>query len=117
MSTRKFLPGLLALALMAAMPNPGLGQGAGPAEKPAASSQKMPRITLQGRIVYMKSAGGYLLISQKPHEEHKILNENAKVLAALAKERKTVTIEGTLPKGAYLLFIDKIDGQKYQGDK
>ncbi len=43
------------------------------------------------------------------------MNENLKVLEALYKSGKIVTIEGRIVRGAEYLFIDKIDGKKYLG--
>jgi hypothetical protein len=83
--------------------------------KPVIAPQEASKTTMEGKIVYMKNYGGYIVISEAPHEEFMIINENTKVLEALAKAGKKVKIEGTLPRGAYLLFIEKIDGKKYQG--
>lgn len=109
---RIFLVITLGLSLVLFLAGIGLPQstGEGKAEVPAKQAAK---ITITGKIVYMKSYGGYIVISEKPHEEYKILNANEKILSALAKKGKPVTIEGVLPRGAYLLQIDKIDGKKY----
>lgn len=74
-----------------------------------------PAETLEGKIVYLKSFGGYVVITEAPHEEYKIINENEKILGDLAKKDKPVKIEGRFPRGAYLLFIEKIDGKPYSG--
>lgn len=76
-----------------------------------------PQKILEGRIVYLKSYGGFVLITQAPHEEYKIINKNEKILGDLAKQRKIVKIEGRFPQGAYFLFIEKIDGKEYLGGK
>ncbi len=110
MHAKKVMSGVLILAIMAFLAGPGLSQEAG-------KGQDAPRTTMEGKIVFMKSYGGYIVVSEMPHEEYKIINENAKVLEPLAKAGKKVKIEGTLPRGAYLLFIEKIDGKKYQGDQ
>lgn len=86
---------------------PTKGQGAQNAP------QEGPQTTITGKIVYMKSYGGYVVISETPHEEYKVINEDDKILGDFAKKGKTVTIEGRFPRGAYLLFIEKIDGKKY----
>jgi hypothetical protein len=119
MHTKKknVMMGIVTLAIMALLVAPGLAQEAGKGQKPVVSPQEVPSVSMKGKIVFMQSYGGYLVISEMPHEEYKILNENVKVLGALAKEGKTVEIEGTLPRGAYLLAIDKINGKKYVGDK
>ena len=106
--------GLLALVLEAGS---AFAQGAGQGEGASGAQPAGPKITKDGKIVFMKSFGGYVLISEKPHEEYKVINENQKVLGPLAGEGKTVKIEGRLPKGAYFLFIEKIDGKDYQGTK
>ena len=108
--------GILTLAILAFLVSPSLAQETGKTQQPAVS-QEIPKITMEGKIVFMKNYGGYIVISEQPHEEYKIINENAKVLSAYAKAGKKVKIEGTLPRGAYLLSIDKINGKKYQGDK
>jgi hypothetical protein len=100
-----FLLGNLVLAQVSAKDQPA-----------PASPTGGPQTTIQGKILFMKSSGGYIVISQSPHEEYKIINENPKVLAELAQKGKPVTIEGRLPRGAYLLFIEKINGNKYQGE-
>jgi hypothetical protein len=117
MHTKKVILGIVTLAIMVSLVVPGLAQESGKGQKPAVALQEVPKVTMDGKIVFMKSYGGYIVISEMPHEEYKIINENAKVLGALAQEGKTVKIEGTLPRGAYLLDIEKINGKKYQGDK
>jgi hypothetical protein len=106
--------GLLALGLVAGS---ALAQEAGKGGGAPGVQPTGPKITKNGKIVFMKSFGGYVLISEKPHEEYKVINENKAVLGPLAGEGKTVKIEGRLPKGAYFLFIEKIDGKDYQGTK
>ena len=88
--------GLLALGLLA---GPTFAQGAGKREGASGAQPTGPKITKNGKIVFMKSFGGYVLISEKPHKEYKVINENKKVLGALAGEGKTIKIEGRLPKG------------------
>ena len=117
MHTKKAMMGSMILAILVFFVSPGLSQESGKGQMPTVTQQEAPKTTMEGKIVFMKNYGGYIVISEMPHEEYKIINENAKVLGALAKEGKTVKIEGTLPRGAYLLSIEKIDGKKYQGDK
>ncbi len=109
--------GIINLAILLCLVSPCLPQEAGKGQKPAMVPQEASKTTMEGKIVYMKNYGGYIVISEGPHEEFKIINENATILEALAKSGKKVKIEGTLPRGAYLLFIEKIDGKKYQGDQ
>ena len=117
MHIKKVMKGLMTLAIMAFLVSPGLSQEAGKGQKPSVNQEEALRTTMEGKIVFMKNFGGYIVISEAPHEEFKIINENANVLEALAKEGKKLKIEGTLPRGAYFLFIEMIDGKKYQGDK
>jgi hypothetical protein len=117
MHAKKLMPGIVILAIMVWLLTPGLAQEAGKGQGPAVAPQEVPKTTMEGKIVFMQSFGGYIVITEMPHEEYKIMNENAKVLGALAKEGKTVKIEGSLPRGAYLLSIDKIDGKKYTSDR
>ncbi len=105
---------ILAVVLAA---NLGLAQGPVQGKAPQGAQEQGPQTTIQGKIIFMQSYGGYIVVSETPHEEYKIINENPKVLADLAKKEKPVTIEGRLPRGAYLLFIDKIDGKPYRGEK
>lgn len=97
---------ILGLSLLVFFSTSGLAQEAGPGKTPGV-------VTLTGKVIFMKTFGGYVVITQKPHEEYKIINENKEILSQVAKEGKPVTIEGTLPKGAYFLQIDKINGKKY----
>ena len=101
---------LLAVGLMVGM---AFAQGAGKGEGATGAQTEVRKNIITGKIVYMKSYGGYVVISEKPHEEYKVINENKEVLGPLAKSGKTVTIEGNLPRGAFLFFIEKIDGKKY----
>jgi hypothetical protein len=117
MHTKKVMMGIMALAIMIFLVNPSLSQEAGKGQGSAVATQEPIKVTMEGKIVFMQGYGGYIVISEMPHEEYKIINENSKVLGALAKEGKTVKIDGTLPRGAYLLSIEKIDDKKYQGDK
>ena len=70
-----------------------------------------------GENLFLKSFGGYVVISQAPHEEYKIINENKEILADFARKGNPAKIDGRLPCGAYFLFIEKIDGQPYSGGK
>jgi hypothetical protein len=103
---------VLAVALVA---NLGLAQQPAKGKSAPGAPEGGPQTTIQGKIIFMQSYGGYIVVSETPHEEYKIINENPKVLADLAKQDKPVTIEGRLPRGAYLLFIEKINGKAYRG--
>jgi hypothetical protein len=108
------LVSVLALGLLAGL---AFAQGTGKGEAASATQPEGPKVTMTGKVVFMKNFGGYVVISDKPHEEYKVINENKKELEPLAREGKTVSIEGRLPKGAYFLFIEKIDGKNYQEAK
>jgi hypothetical protein len=115
---RKLLPvmvvSLLAVGLLGGVV---FAQGTGKSEGVTGIQAEGKTTTITGKIAYMESLGGYVVISERPHEEYKIINVNEAVLGPLAKAGKSMTIEGSLRQGAYLLFIDKIDGKKYQGAK
>jgi hypothetical protein len=102
---------LMALSIFVLVMGTNIAISQDKGQTPAAGLQ----VTLEGKIVYLKSFGGYVVITETPHEEYKIINENEKILGNLVKKDKPVTIEGRLPRGAYLLFIEKIDGKKYSG--
>jgi hypothetical protein len=76
-------------------------------------------ITLTGKISHADSLGGYFLDAGAAG--HKvILNQNYQTFKELAQKRRRVKIQGrTSPfdlKARYL-FIEKIDGKPYHGDK
>ena len=73
------------------------------------------KITIKGKIDYMKNLGGYFVLGDVPAREYFIENQDLKLLEALYKSGKIVTIEGRIVRGAEYLFIDKIDGQPYRG--
>ena len=104
--SRIFLVTLLGLSLLVFFSYRGLAQE-------ASSDKAKGVVTLTGKIVLMETFGGYAVITQKPHEEYKIININKEILSQLVKEGKPVNIEGTLPRGAFFLQIDKINGKKY----
>lgn len=79
--------------------------------------QEMPKITIKGKIAYMKALGGYMVQGEVPRNEFIIVNQNPDVLRKLAESEKNVTIEGRLTRGADFLFIEKIDDKPYCGEK
>ncbi len=87
-------------------------QGAGP-EAAGSSPQTLQKLEVQGKIAYLDAMGGYYVQGEKPHETYTIANQNSQVLGKLAKTGQRVTIEAR-PHGD-LLFIETLDGQKYQG--
>jgi hypothetical protein len=78
------------------------------AEKTNADQNK---IIIKGKIASFGDR--YYVLGQNPPGEFLIENENSKVLGALLKEGKILTVEGHTTLGADLLFIEKINGKKY----
>ncbi len=104
-ATKIFLPVLTALACLFAMTATVHGR------KPDAQKS---RITVQGTIGYNESFGGYF-VNQDPVGRLFIVNKNPDVLKKLMEGKQKVTIEGYLTVGADHLFIEKINGRKYDG--
>jgi hypothetical protein len=89
--------------------------GVGFAQAPAPDTKKEPfRITVEGKINYMKDLGGYYLQGEKPRNEFMIVNQDPKVLKKIMQSKKTIAAERTL-RGAEFLTIETIDGNKYSG--
>jgi hypothetical protein len=83
-------------------------------DQPIGKAQpKITPITMRGKIINDKISGGYIVIRIKPHEEYKIFNVKDDILKDFANKGELVTIEGNLPRGAYFLVIEKINGQEY----
>jgi hypothetical protein len=74
-----------------------------------------PKVTFTGKISYMKSVDAYIVKGENPPENCFVVNPNKKVLEALYKNQKTVTVVGHYTVGADQLFIEKIDGKPYKG--
>jgi hypothetical protein len=115
--TKKILVALLALVLTLGMSAaPSLAQQSTASEKAApVKPEAKERITVKGKIAYMKDRGYYLTGEDQPGE-YIIVNPNEKKLKSLMNQKKIVTAEGYLTMGADLIFIEKIDGKKYSGD-
>jgi hypothetical protein len=107
MNTRKFLMSLAVLFLVSFMLG-HMGFAQTKAEPP-----KGPQVTMTAKIIPDKVSGGYQLISIKPHEEFKVANVNDAILKDLADKGEPVKIEGRHVRGAYLVFIEKINGEAY----
>ncbi len=76
-------------------------------------------ITLNGKIAYSKEFGGYFFHAGSAGDKI-ILNQNYEVLKQLAQSRKDVKIQGRINPvdfKARHIFIEKIDGKAYKGDK
>ena len=85
------------------------------AEKAGSQKGQEPKVTLTGKIGYMKSVDAYVVKGENPPENCFVVNPNKKVLEALYKSQKTVTVVGHYTVGADQLFIEKIDGKPYKG--
>jgi hypothetical protein len=115
--TKRTLGAMLALVLAI-----GLSAAACAARQPTATDKSAPtkseakdRIVVKGKIAEMRSAG-YYVQGEEPASEFIIVNPNVKQLKSLMKKGNTVKIEGYTTIGADRLFVEKIDGKKYQGD-
>jgi hypothetical protein len=95
----------------------GLVLAQGQAQAPAAKTEKVERdqISLVGMIDFI--GGRYYMKSERPPSEFIIVNQNSSVLEPLYRGKKKVSIEGYTTIGADRLFIQKIDGQPYEGEK
>ena len=76
-----------------------------------------PTFTVKGKIDYWKNINDYVIIGEEPPRTYFIVNQEPKILEELSKSKKTITIEGRRTTGADNIFIEKIDGQAYQGKK
>ena len=68
---------------------------------------------MKAKIVHDSVSKGYKVIRNRPHEEYKVLNVKEDILKPFADKGELVAIEGNLPRGAYFLVIEKINGQDY----
>jgi len=105
MITKRILLSGFIAALCLFVAAPGYGQKQG--------TQK-DRITIVGTIGYNESFGGYF-VHQDPVGDLVIVNKNPEVLKKLMDSKQKVKIEGYLTVGADHLFIEKINGKKYEG--
>jgi hypothetical protein len=85
------------------------------ADQAGTQKAQEPKVTLTGKIGYMKSVEAYVVKGENPPENCFVVNPNKKVLEALYKNQKTVTVVGHYTIGADQLFIEKIDGKPYKG--
>jgi hypothetical protein len=83
-------------------------------DQPAVKAKlNVVKVTMIGKIHNDKVSGGYIVIRKKPHEEFRIINAKDDILKELVKKGELVTIQGNLPRGAYFLVIEKINGKDY----
>jgi hypothetical protein len=76
-------------------------------------------ISLTGKIAYSKELGGYFLQAGMAGNKV-ILNQNYEALKKFSKGRKDVNVQGRmnpLDIKARHIYIEKIDGKPYHGDK
>jgi hypothetical protein len=76
-------------------------------------------VTLTGRISHSNALGGYYLDAGSAGNKI-ILNQNYQTLKQLAEKRRNVKIQGRTSQfdiSARSLYIEKIDGKPYHGDK
>jgi hypothetical protein len=85
------------------------------ADKAGSQKAEEPKVTLTGKIGYMKKLDAYVVKGENPPDQCFVVNPNNKVLEALYKSQKTITIVGHYTIGADHLFIEKIDGKPYKG--
>ena len=117
MKTRTLISVLLVFALVVWLAPLGCAKRSVQAQGAPSSKPEGNKITVTGKIVYMKAYGGYCVQGEVPARMFFVVNEDPKILEELKTSGKTVTIEGQRTMGADHLFIEKIDGQRYQGAK
>jgi hypothetical protein len=86
-------------------------------KKPGETVSLDKKVTVKGKILYMKSLGGYYLMGEDPPGEMIIENPNPGLLKTLHEKGKTVTVEGYNTIGADHFFIEKLDGKPYRGER
>ena len=112
MNTKRLLGMILCLCFVASAGCSGFFQ-----QPAAVQGIEGTKVTVKGKIDYMKNFGGYYVTSDDPPGEYFIVNQNQKLLEQLFKNRKAITIDGHFTIGADHLFIERIDGQPYTGEK
>jgi hypothetical protein len=73
------------------------------------------KVTVKGKIAYMKNFGGHYVAGEDPPGEFFIVNQDRALLETLFKSGEKITIDGHYTIGADHLFIEKINGKAYQG--
>ncbi len=117
MSTKSLGGIILFLSVITLLGTIGCAQRQGQVQGAATATPEGPKMTIKGKIEFMTNLGGYFVHGEEPGGEFFIMNENPQVLEGLLKSGKTLVIEGRIVKGAEFLYIEKIDGQPYQGAK
>ena len=106
---------ILALTFVASFALAGCSQQSAQSSSTGVMKLEGTKVTVKGKIGYMKSGSAYVVQGEAPPDELFIVNEDPKLLEELMKSGKTVTIEGHYTIGADQLFIEKIDGKVYRG--
>ena len=95
---------LLAMGLMMGM---AFAQGAGKGEGATGAQTEGPKTIITGKIIHMKSYGGYVVISVKPHEEYKVINETEEVLGPWPSQAKPLPSKGAYPGEHFCSLLKK----------
>jgi hypothetical protein len=110
----KKLLGVIIVAILVGLMTVNSGFSQTKPDQPTGKAQaRVIKITMIGKIIPDKVSGGYIAIRKKPHEEFKITNVKEDILKEFANTGEQVTIVGNLPRGAYFLVIEKINGKEY----
>ena len=115
MKSNALIPVLLVLCWFFFTSLLGCAQLTAQGTKTGVPGQEGTKITVKGKIILTRS--GYFLNGEVPPGRFIIENENTGVLEELAKRGQSITVEGRLPHGADYLFIERIEGQPYIGEK
>ncbi len=106
---------VFSLLALTGLTTPALCQGAG---KQPSNPSEAPAVTLKGKVVLDQRTHNYMFYQEEPpYSEFFIMNENVAELKTLAESQKIVTVEGSMPRGADSLLIDKIDGKTFSKGK
>ena len=117
MNNKKLICIIISLLVLSLLASLGCAQRSVQAPGAASVTPEGPTFTVKGKIDYWKYLDGYVIIGEEPARTYFIVNQEPKILEELSKSKKTITIEGHRTTGADNIFIEKIDGQTYQGKK
>ena len=115
MSIKRLMRTILVLLIITVFASVGCAQRTTQSPSTGVMKQESTKVTVKGKIDYMKNSGVYVVRGEAPPDALFIVNQDPKLLERLVKSEKTVTIEGHYTIGADHLFIEKIDGQPYVG--
>ncbi len=115
MKLKKRMQTIVFLSIVALLAGVSCAQQTAP-KRDTGSFKSGDKMTVAGRVGYLKNMGGYYVKGEDPPSTLFIENQNPKLLDELYKSKKKVTIEGHATAGADYLFIEKIDGKPYQGE-